>query len=59
MRAKKIKLPKAPKASASIESKERYLKKVQEVKKRNAQQEADKRKSEALSKKIAAVRGCK
>ena len=26
---------------------------------RNAQLEADKRKSEALSKKIAAVRGCK
>lgn len=54
------KLPKKPKASASIAQKEAYLKKVQEIKKENAKIIADKKKSKELDKKIdAAVRGCK
>lgn len=50
------KLPKAPKASASIQSKENYLKRVAEIKRENAKREALNRKSAALSKKIAGVR---
>lgn len=45
--------PKKPKKSASIATKEAYLKKVAEVKKYNAQVLADKKKSEALDKRIA------
>lgn len=50
------KYPKAPKQSASIEVKERYLARCKEIDKENAKREAEKKKSEALSKKIAAVR---
>ncbi len=50
------KLPKAPKASASIQTKENYLKRVAEIKRENAKREAMNRKSDALSKKIAGVR---
>lgn len=50
------KYPKAPKQSASIEVKERYLARCKEIDKENAKREAEHKKSEALSKKIAAVR---
>lgn len=52
----KIKYPKAPKASASIETKERYLARCKEIDRENAKREAEKKKSETLSKKIAAIR---
>lgn len=50
------KLPKAPKASASIQSKENYLKRVAEIKRENNRRAALNKKSDALSKKIAGVR---
>lgn len=50
------KYPKAPKQSASIEVKERYLARCKEIDKENAKRETERKKSEALSKKIAAVR---
>lgn len=53
---KMLKLPKAPKASASVAVKERYLQRVAELKKVNAQRAALNRKSEELDKKIAAAR---
>ena len=57
---KMLKLPKRPKASASVSVKENYLKKVAEVKKENAKRKAINAKSEALNKKIdAAIKGCK
>lgn len=51
-----LKLPKAPKASASVDVKERYLKKVAEIKKENARRQSENKKSEELSKKIAKAR---
>lgn len=54
------KFPKKPKASASIATKEAFLKKVAEIKKENAKILADKKKSKELDKKMeAAIRGCK
>ena len=54
------KLPKKPKASASIATKEAFLKKVAEVKKENAKIIADRKKSKELDKRIdAAIKGCK
>lgn len=54
------KLPKKPKASASIATKEAFLKKVAEVKKENAKILADRKKSKELDKKMdAAIKGCK
>lgn len=50
------KLPKAPKASASIQVKENYLKKCAEVKRENAKRAALNKKSQALSAKIAKLR---
>lgn len=50
------KLPKAPKESASIQSKENYLKRVAEIKRENNRRAALNKKSDALSKKIASVR---
>lgn len=47
------KFPKKPKKTASIASKEAYLKKVAEVKKENAKILADVKKSAMLDKKIA------
>lgn len=47
------KLPKAPKKSASIQTKENYLKRVQEVKRENARREAINKKSAALNAKIS------
>lgn len=52
---KKKKLPKKPKASASIKSKENYLRRVAEVNKENKKIEALNKKSEQLSKRIAGV----
>ena len=50
---KMLKRPKAPKASASITTKENYLKKLAAIKKENARRAAVNRKSDELSKKIA------
>lgn len=46
------KLPKAPKASASVEVKERYLQRVKEIQRENDRRKAENRKSEELTKKI-------
>lgn len=54
----KVKLkryPKKPKPSASVEVKERYLKRVLEIDKENAKRRALKKKSEALSKRISGI----
>lgn len=53
---KMIKLPKAPKASASVQAKERWLMRVNEIKKENAKRAALNKKSEDLTKKIQSVR---
>ena len=54
------KLPKKPKATASIATQEAFLKKVEEVKRENAKIIADRKKSKELDKKIdAAIKGCK
>ena len=53
---KMLKMPKAPKASASIATKERYLQRLAEVKKANAIRASLNKKSEELDKKIAAAR---
>lgn len=50
------KMPKAPKASASVETKLAYLKRLAETKKENRRREALNRKSEMLSAKIAKAR---
>lgn len=49
-------MPKAPKASASVETKQAYLKRLAETKKENRRREAINRKSEMLSAKIAKAR---
>lgn len=55
--AKKLKkLPRAPKPSASNETKIGYLKKVKAVQSENRKILSEKKKGEALSKKIAAVK---
>lgn len=51
------KMPKAPKKSASITAKENYIKRVAEIKRENAKRAALNKKSEALSAKIAKMRG--
>lgn len=53
---KKVKYPKKPKASASIETKMRYLERCKMIDKENAKREAEKRKSAELSKRIAGMR---
>ena len=50
------KMPKAPKASASIQAKENYLKRVAEIKRENKKRAALNRRSETLTKKIAQAR---
>lgn len=47
------KMPKRPKASASIATKENYLKRVAEIKRENAKRAALNKKSQALDAKIA------
>lgn len=51
-----LKLPKAPKSSASVEVKEAYLKRLAEIKKENARRAAENKKSEDLTKRIAKAR---
>ena len=51
-----LKAPKKPKRSASIGTKENWLKRAAEVKKENARRVALNKKSEELSKKIAGTR---
>lgn len=53
---KMLKMPKAPKASASIATKERYLQRLSDVKKANALRASLNRKSAELDKKIAQAR---
>lgn len=53
---KMIKLPKAPKSTASVATKEAWLKRVQEIKKENQKRAALNKKSEDLTKKIQQVR---
>ena len=53
------KMPKAPKASASIAVKENYCKRVAEVKKENRKREALNKKSKALDAKIQKLRNSK
>lgn len=53
---KMIKLPKAPKANASVATKERWLQRANEIKKENAKRAALNRKSEELNKRIQSVR---
>lgn len=55
-RLKMLKMPKAPKASASVAVKERYLARLAEIKKENAKRAALNKKSEDLDKKIAGAR---
>lgn len=50
---KKLKMPKKPKASASVAVKENWLKRAAEIKKENARRESENKRSELLSKKIA------
>ena len=50
------KLPKKPKASASVATKDNWLKRVAEIRKENARIRADKKKSEALDKRIRETR---
>lgn len=53
---KMIKYPRKPKASASITTKENYLRKVKEIDKQNAERRRINQRSEQLSKQIAGIR---
>lgn len=53
---KMLKAPKKPKRSASIESKENWLKRVADIKRENAKRASLNKKSEELSKKIAGTK---
>jgi len=53
---KMLKYPKKPKTSASNATKENYLKKVAEIDKENKRREAENKKGDALSKRIAGIR---
>ena len=53
---KMLKMPKAPKSTASIVAKEAYLKRLAEIKKQNAVRASLNKKSEQLDKQIAAAR---
>lgn len=53
---KMLKLPKKPKASASVATKENYIKRVNDVKKENKRREALNKKSDALTQKIRNIR---
>lgn len=50
------KLPKKPKASSSVATKERYLARVKEIERENARRHAENKKSEALTKKIQGIK---
>lgn len=51
-----LKMPKAPKATASCAVKEAYLKKLADVKRENLRRAAENKRSNALSQKIAQAR---
>lgn len=53
------KMPKAPKAKASIATKEAYIKRVGEIKRENAKRAALNKKSAALDAKIAKLRSAR
>jgi hypothetical protein len=53
---KMLKYPKKPKATASIAVKENYLRKVADIDKENRSREAQNKKSESLTKRIAGIR---
>lgn len=55
MKLKLLKYPKKPKTSASVASKEAYLKRVSEIDAANRSRIAENKKSEALSKRIAGL----
>ena len=55
MKLKLQKYPKKPKASASVASKENYLKRVSDIDAANRSRIAENKKSEALSKRIAGL----
>lgn len=55
MAQKLKKYPEKPKATASVATKENYLKKVAEINKENARIKADRLKSKNLDKKIASI----
>lgn len=50
------KMPKAPKASASVAVKEAYLKRLEDVKRENSRRQAENRKSAFLTKRIQEAR---
>ena len=50
---KMLKMPKKPKMSASVETKENWLKRAADVKKENERRKRENKRSEELSKKIA------
>lgn len=50
------KMPKKPKASASLATKQNWLKRAAEVKKENARRISENKKSAELSKKIAGLK---
>lgn len=54
---KYIKLPKKPKASASITVKEKYLAKVKEIQSENLRRKKENDRSDTLSKQIAGING--
>lgn len=49
---KKLKYPRKPKASASVATKERWLKRCNEIDKENSKREAENKRSKALTEKI-------
>lgn len=53
---KMLKLPKKPKASASVKTMENYLKRVSEVQKENRRRESENKKADTLRKKISGIR---
>ena len=53
---KMLKYPRKPKQSASVATKERYLARVKEIDRENMRRKAANKRSDDLSKKIAAVR---
>jgi hypothetical protein len=52
-KSKKLKYPKKPKKTASVQVKENWLKRCKEIDKKNAEREKSKKKSESLSNQIA------
>lgn len=53
---KMLRLPKRPKQSASVEAKQNWLKKADEIKRENARRAQENKKSADLSRKISAYR---